>query len=335
MFVFDVNLDAPARARRRASRQASTVYSSTLAIEEMLPRADLVIGAVLVHGRTRPGRDPPRPARADEAKRRARGRRDRPGRLLRDLAPDHPPRPDLRGRRRDALLRREHARRRPVTSTYALTNATLPYVLALADLGVAEAMRARSRACGSGVNVAAGQRHPPRGRGSGRRGVRSSDAGARPEHERARPAERDRREMATARPPRLQNFIDGELTDAAERRDRGRSSTRPRASRSPRRRSRRRRGRRPRRRGRAPRLRGLVATDAGRPRPRRCSSSPTRSRSTPRSSPTSRPPTPASRATTSSRTRSRSRPTTCASSPAPRACSRARRRASTWRGTPR
>src|SRR3981081_58757 len=30
--------------------RASTVYSSTLAIEEMLPAADLVIGAVLVHG---------------------------------------------------------------------------------------------------------------------------------------------------------------------------------------------------------------------------------------------------------------------------------------------
>src|SRR6201995_5075531 len=30
--------------------RASTVYSSTLAIEEMLPEADLVIGAVLIHG---------------------------------------------------------------------------------------------------------------------------------------------------------------------------------------------------------------------------------------------------------------------------------------------
>ena len=34
----------------------------------------------------------------------------------------------------------------PITSTYALTNATLPYVLALADHGVAEAARARPRA---------------------------------------------------------------------------------------------------------------------------------------------------------------------------------------------
>ena len=48
VFVFDTLHRPPARARRRASDgRCSTVYSSTLAIEEMLPRADLVIGAVL------------------------------------------------------------------------------------------------------------------------------------------------------------------------------------------------------------------------------------------------------------------------------------------------
>ena len=44
----------------------------------------------------------------------------------------------------------------PITSTYALTNATLPYVLALADHGVREADRARPRPA-PGVNVAAGE----------------------------------------------------------------------------------------------------------------------------------------------------------------------------------
>ncbi len=39
-------------------------------------------------------------------------RRHRPGRLLRDLACDDPCRADLRGRRRDPLLRRQHAGRR-------------------------------------------------------------------------------------------------------------------------------------------------------------------------------------------------------------------------------
>ena len=48
----------------------------------------------------------------------------------------------------------------PITSTYALTNATLPYVLALADHGVAEAAR-RDPGLRLGVNVAAGQvTHP-------------------------------------------------------------------------------------------------------------------------------------------------------------------------------
>ena len=43
----------------------------------------------------------------------------------------------------------------PITSTYALTNATLPYVLALADHGVAEAAR-RDPGLRLGINVAGG-----------------------------------------------------------------------------------------------------------------------------------------------------------------------------------
>jgi alanine dehydrogenase len=43
----------------------------------------------------------------------------------------------------------------PITSTYALTNATLPYVLALADHGVEGAI-ARDPGLRLGVNVAAG-----------------------------------------------------------------------------------------------------------------------------------------------------------------------------------
>ena len=44
----------------------------------------------------------------------------------------------------------------PITSTYALTNATLPYVLALADNGVAQGDRGGPRVA-PGVNVAAGK----------------------------------------------------------------------------------------------------------------------------------------------------------------------------------
>ena len=54
VFVFDRNIDRLRELDVAFGGRASTVYSSTLAIEEMLPRADLVIGAVLVHGARAP-----------------------------------------------------------------------------------------------------------------------------------------------------------------------------------------------------------------------------------------------------------------------------------------
>ena len=56
-------------------------------------------------------RDHARAPRLDEEERGPGGRRDRPGRLLRDLQADDPFRSDLRGRRDHPLLRGEHARR--------------------------------------------------------------------------------------------------------------------------------------------------------------------------------------------------------------------------------
>ena len=44
----------------------------------------------------------------------------------------------------------------PITSTYALTNATLPYILAVADHGIVEASR-RDPGLKLGINVAKGQ----------------------------------------------------------------------------------------------------------------------------------------------------------------------------------
>ena len=111
VFVFDKSIDRLRELDVIFNGRCSTVYSTTLAIEEMLPRADLVIGAVLVHGARAPFVVSREQLAADEARRGPRRRRDRPGRLLRDLAPDHPPRPDLRGRRDHPLLRRQHARR--------------------------------------------------------------------------------------------------------------------------------------------------------------------------------------------------------------------------------
>ena len=76
--------------------------------------------------------------------------------MLRDVAADDPLRPGLRGRRRHALLRREHAGAVPITSTKALTNVTLPYVEAIADHGLAEAV-ASDPSLGRGVNVLDGK----------------------------------------------------------------------------------------------------------------------------------------------------------------------------------
>ncbi|HXP36496.1 MAG TPA: alanine dehydrogenase, partial [Solirubrobacteraceae bacterium] len=49
VFVFDRSIDRLRELEVAFGGRASTVYSSTLAIEQMLPLADLVIGAVLVH----------------------------------------------------------------------------------------------------------------------------------------------------------------------------------------------------------------------------------------------------------------------------------------------
>ena len=54
VFLFDVSIDALRRADLQFAGSLSTVFSSTLSIEEMLPRVDLVIGAVLVQGARAP-----------------------------------------------------------------------------------------------------------------------------------------------------------------------------------------------------------------------------------------------------------------------------------------
>src|SRR4051812_34304133 len=53
-YVFDRSLDRLRELESMLNWRASTVYASTLAVEEHLPTADLVIGAVLVHGARAP-----------------------------------------------------------------------------------------------------------------------------------------------------------------------------------------------------------------------------------------------------------------------------------------
>jgi alanine dehydrogenase len=159
VFVFDKSIDRLRELDIALSGTVSTVYSSTLAIEEMLHRADLVIGAVLIHG-----------ARAPRVVRREQLKLMKRGAVLVDVSIDQggsfeTSRPTTHSNPTyevDGILHYCVANMPgavPITSTYALTNATLPYVLALADQGLAAVER--DPGLRLGVNVAGGHvTHP-------------------------------------------------------------------------------------------------------------------------------------------------------------------------------
>ncbi len=167
VFVFDRSVDRLRELDVTFGGRCSTVYSTTLAIEEMLPRADLVIGAVLLHG-----------ARAPHVIRREQLRLMKPGAVLVDVAIDQggcfetsrptthrEPTFEVDGITHYCVTNMPGAV--PMTATQALTNATLPYAIALADEGVGEAIR-RDPGLRMGVNVAAGQvTHPAVAEGVG------------------------------------------------------------------------------------------------------------------------------------------------------------------------
>ncbi len=155
VFVFDRSIDRLRELEVAFGGRASTVYSSALAIEEMLPLADLVIGAVLVHG----GRAPHVISREQlvPMKRHA---------VLVDVSIDQggcfetsrptthsDPTFELDGITHYCVTNMPGAV--PITSTYALTNATLPYVIELAA-GVEQAIQ-RSEALRQGVNIQEGE----------------------------------------------------------------------------------------------------------------------------------------------------------------------------------
>ncbi len=100
----------------------------------------------------------------------------------------------------------------PVTSTFALTNATLPYVVALADRGLEGAIE-KLPGLKPGVNVAGGKvTHPARRRRHRPRLHRpSKTSSASP------PSSLNQGDpMAIATKTTLRNFIDGEFVDAAD-----------------------------------------------------------------------------------------------------------------------
>ena len=167
VFVYDRSIDRLRELEVDFGGRCSTVYSTTLAIEEMLPNADLVIGAVLVHG-----------ARAPYVIRREQLALMKPGAVLVDVAIDQggcfetsrptthrDPTFEVDGITHYCVANMPGAV--PITSTHALTNATLPYALALADHGVEEAIR-RDPGLRLGVNVAGGKvTHPAVAEGVG------------------------------------------------------------------------------------------------------------------------------------------------------------------------
>ena len=156
VFVFDRNIDRLRELDVAFGGRASTVYSSTLAVEEMLPRADLVIGAVLVHG-----------ARAPYVVKRDQLGLMKERAVLVDVSIDQggcfetskptthsDPVYEVDGVTHYCVANMPGAV--PVTSTFALTNATLPYVLALADQGLEGAIQ-KLPGLAPGVNVADGK----------------------------------------------------------------------------------------------------------------------------------------------------------------------------------
>jgi alanine dehydrogenase len=155
VFVFDRSIDRLRELDAQFNGRISTCYASALEIEQMLPEVDLVIGAVLVYG-----------AKAPHVLTREHLKLMKPGAVLVDVSIDQ-----------GGCFETSHATTHsdpvftvdgishycvanmpgavPVTSTYALTNATMPYVSKLANLGAEEALKS-DPGFANGLNVRAG-----------------------------------------------------------------------------------------------------------------------------------------------------------------------------------
>jgi alanine dehydrogenase len=140
--IYDRNIDRLRELEQTLRGQADTCYASTLDVEQGLQDADLIIGAVLVHGAKAPY-----VIREDQLPQLKRGA------VLVDVSIDQggcfetsrptthtDPTYEVDGIVHYCVANMPGAV--PITSTRALTNATLPYVLKLSDLGVRDALRA-------------------------------------------------------------------------------------------------------------------------------------------------------------------------------------------------
>jgi alanine dehydrogenase len=154
--VLDVNLDRLRYVDDLFRGQVVTLVSNTFNVEQVVQRADLLIGAVLIAG-----------ARAPLLVTEAMIRRMKDGAVVVDVAVDqggciatiHPTTLLEPVYRVGGVVHYGVANMPalvPRTSTFALTNATLPYALELATKGLAAAVR-DNRALAGGVNVCGGK----------------------------------------------------------------------------------------------------------------------------------------------------------------------------------
>ena len=154
--ITDVNLNTLRHCADVMPKNVKTLYSSRHNIEMELPTTDLVIGSVLV-----PGAKAPHLVTKDMVK------FMRPGSVMVDVAVDqggcfettHPTTHSEPTFVVDGVIQYAVANipgAVPYTSTLALTNATLPYALRLADLGWQEACR-KDPGLAEGVNVEDGK----------------------------------------------------------------------------------------------------------------------------------------------------------------------------------
>ena len=156
VYIYDRNIDRLRELDIALGGRADTCFASTLAVEERLPYMDLVIGAVLVHG-----------AKAPHVVTRAQLSLMKRHAVLVDVSIDQGgcfetsrptthtnPTYEVDGITHYCVANMPGAV--PITSTYALTNATMPYVIAVVNQGALAAVTANA-GLKLGVNVAAGQ----------------------------------------------------------------------------------------------------------------------------------------------------------------------------------
>jgi alanine dehydrogenase len=149
-----------ARARRHLQQPGGHAGIQRLHVRDAVRNADLVVGAVLIPGRVGAQAGAARNVEDHEAGRRDGGRRHRSRRMLRDLARHHAHRSIYFV---DGVLHycvSNMPAAVPHTSTYALTNATFPYLAELCAKGLEQACQ-DNPAIRVGVNTYAGHiTHP-------------------------------------------------------------------------------------------------------------------------------------------------------------------------------